>query len=69
MVPNAEVGTYVVMQIGCVVRTVEVSEPANAPNDGVMVGTASPYATLGLEAVIATDFCWIVTVPLVYENA
>jgi hypothetical protein len=69
VVPNADVVRYVVLHVGWVVRIADVSEPAKAPNEGVIVGIASPYVTLGLEAVIATDFCWIVTVPLVYENA
>ena len=51
------------MQVGGVERIVEVSLPAKAPNDGVIVGIASPYVTPGLDAVITTDFWLIVTAP------
>ncbi len=56
---------YVVEHVGCVDITPAVASvcPFASVTLGVIVGTASPYVTEWLDAVIVTGFWLIVTVP------
>ena len=57
---------YVVVQVGCVEKTVDVWLLAMFPSVKVTVGTAAPKASVWLEAVIVTGRWLTVTVPAVY---
>ena len=59
---------YAVVQDGTVVSTVESWLLTQPRYDGVIVGTASPYVTLGLDAVTVTPLRPTVTAPAVYEK-
>ncbi len=56
---------YVVEHVGCVVITPAVASVwlLARVTLGVIAGTASPYVTVWLDAVIVTGFWLIVTVP------
>ncbi len=59
---------YAVVHDGTVVSTVSLCPLTQPRYDGVIVGMASPYVTLGLDAVTVTPLRPTVTAPAVYEK-